>query len=141
MSKKTNPKRWRDLIRMRPRKIRSAEERALTLPPMPRGQQRLAMGVVFALGVGLTAFALSDPLGLFSDSNGRTRTAETVATTESLQQLYQCPMHPNVTADHPGDCPICGMRQVQVASSGATPATATGIPAAICWTSSTSRRP
>jgi Cu(I)/Ag(I) efflux system membrane fusion protein len=24
--------------------------------------------------------------------------------------IYQCPMHPSVTSDHPGDCPICGMR-------------------------------
>ena len=28
--------------------------------------------------------------------------------------LYQCPMHPTITADHPGDCPICGMKLVQV---------------------------
>lgn len=27
--------------------------------------------------------------------------------------LYYCPMHPNVTADHPGDCPICGMHLVK----------------------------
>ena len=24
--------------------------------------------------------------------------------------LYTCPMHPRVRQDHPGDCPICGMR-------------------------------
>src|SRR4051794_37351844 len=22
--------------------------------------------------------------------------------------IYQCPMHPSVVQDHPGDCPICG---------------------------------
>jgi len=22
---------------------------------------------------------------------------------------YTCPMHPEVTSDHPGDCPKCGM--------------------------------
>jgi Cu(I)/Ag(I) efflux system membrane fusion protein len=28
--------------------------------------------------------------------------------------LYQCPMHPSITSDHPGDCPICGMKLVLV---------------------------
>jgi Cu(I)/Ag(I) efflux system membrane fusion protein len=27
--------------------------------------------------------------------------------------FYQCPMHPAVTSDHPGDCPICGMKLVE----------------------------
>ena len=28
--------------------------------------------------------------------------------------LYQCPMHPTITSDHPGECPICGMTLVEV---------------------------
>ncbi len=28
--------------------------------------------------------------------------------------LYQCPMHPSITSDHPGDCPICGMKLVEI---------------------------
>jgi Cu(I)/Ag(I) efflux system membrane fusion protein len=27
---------------------------------------------------------------------------------------YQCPMHPTIVQDHPGDCPICGMKLVKV---------------------------
>jgi membrane fusion protein, copper/silver efflux system len=29
--------------------------------------------------------------------------------------LYQCPMHPAITSDHPGECPICGMKLVLIA--------------------------
>ena len=32
--------------------------------------------------------------------------------------LYRCPMHPAITSDHPGDCPICGMKLVLDASAG-----------------------
>ncbi len=32
---------------------------------------------------------------------------------------YTCPMHPQYTSDHPGDCPICGMRLEPVATGGA----------------------
>ena len=30
---------------------------------------------------------------------------------------YQCPMHPTIVQDHPGDCPICGMKLVKMKSS------------------------
>jgi len=31
---------------------------------------------------------------------------------ENRQQLYTCPMHPEVVMDHPGNCPKCGMKLV-----------------------------
>jgi Cu(I)/Ag(I) efflux system membrane fusion protein len=30
------------------------------------------------------------------------------------QEQWQCPMHPSIVQDHPGDCPICGMKLVKV---------------------------
>ncbi len=36
---------------------------------------------------------------------------------------YQCPMHPSVIQDHPGDCPICGMKLVPMAAAAEAPAT------------------
>ena len=43
--------------------------------------------------------------------------------------LYQCPMHPSITSDHPGNCPICGMKMVLVEASGAAPASPAKSPA------------
>jgi membrane fusion protein, copper/silver efflux system len=32
---------------------------------------------------------------------------------------YQCPMHPTIVQDHPGDCPICGMKLVKMGANAA----------------------
>jgi membrane fusion protein, copper/silver efflux system len=42
------------------------------------------------------------------DSTG----AVSIQTEKSAQQLYTCPMHPDVIRDKPGSCPICGMNLV-----------------------------
>jgi Cu(I)/Ag(I) efflux system membrane fusion protein len=39
--------------------------------------------------------------------------------------VYQCPMHPSVVQDHPGDCPICGMKLVKVEKAQPSPTAAT----------------
>jgi RND family efflux transporter MFP subunit len=44
------------------------------------------------------------------------------ATSQKVQK-YHCVMHPEYTADKPADCPICGMRLVQM-ESAASPGTA-----------------
>ncbi|QEM09053.1 efflux RND transporter periplasmic adaptor subunit [Mucilaginibacter rubeus] len=33
---------------------------------------------------------------------------------------YTCSMHPQIHEDHPGDCPICGMKLIKVETAGAT---------------------
>jgi Cu(I)/Ag(I) efflux system membrane fusion protein len=39
------------------------------------------------------------------------------------REQWQCPMHPSVVQDHPGDCPVCGMKLVKVeGASGDGPA-------------------
>src|SRR5450759_2452529 len=39
---------------------------------------------------------------------------------------YQCPMHPEIVRDAPGDCPICGMKLVPMEEKARTGAAATG---------------
>jgi Cu(I)/Ag(I) efflux system membrane fusion protein len=43
--------------------------------------------------------------------------------------LYHCPMHPAITADHPSDCPICGMKLVPVKPEAHAHTTGAGAPA------------
>ena len=56
----------------------------------------IAVGI--AVGVALGAFGY----WLMAPSKG-------AAAAEGGQKMYQCPMHPQIIQDHPGDCPICGM--------------------------------
>jgi membrane fusion protein, copper/silver efflux system len=37
----------------------------------------------------------------------------------AAKDQYQCPMHPTIVQDHPGDCPICGMKLVKLDGAGA----------------------
>ncbi len=48
--------------------------------------------------------------------------AKKAATSAEVGKVqYQCPMHPTIVQDHPGECPICGMKLVPVGTSGAAP--------------------
>lgn len=42
------------------------------------------------------------------------RTQAPGAAGDAEKVLYQCPMHPTIVQDHPGECPICGMKLVKV---------------------------
>jgi Cu(I)/Ag(I) efflux system membrane fusion protein len=78
--------------------------------PLPEGEEAPPRGVlvmafvrwllVFAMAVAATA-SLGRHFGLFAE--GKEDSA-----------LYQCPMHPSVVQDHPGECPICGMDLVRM---------------------------
>jgi RND family efflux transporter MFP subunit len=42
----------------------------------------------------------------------------TDAHSEDAKKLYTCGMHPQVIQDHPGNCPICGMKLTPIRKSG-----------------------
>src|ERR1022692_4318826 len=45
------------------------------------------------------------------------------ARSENARTLYTCGMHPQVIQDHPGNCPICGMKLTPIRKqAGDTPA-------------------
>jgi Cu(I)/Ag(I) efflux system membrane fusion protein len=60
--------------------------------------------------IAVTAIVVSLSVG--SAAVGRWRGQQSGASHESADAsaTYICPMHPDYRSDHPGDCPICGMR-------------------------------
>lgn len=49
------------------------------------------------------------------------------ATAQEKKELYQCPMHPQIAQDRPGDCPICGMDLVKASTDSTSAADAPGL--------------
>ena len=38
--------------------------------------------------------------------------------TETVQEIYTCPMHPEIVRNKPGNCPICGMKLIKKETGG-----------------------
>ncbi len=99
------------------RRPSASEQEARALPPMSRGVRRFSMVSFFITGAVVMWFIVGNPLGIpfFPAPPSEAMPA---ATHEPVPDgaLYQCPMHSQVVEDEPGECPICNMRLVEVAS-------------------------
>jgi len=87
-------------------------------PPLTRPAKRgfglgalVGVAIVAALVSSLASVVAVRKLGLGASSGAGHAAAVAV---------YQCPMHPTVVQDHPGDCPICGMKLVKVEKAKAS---------------------
>jgi hypothetical protein len=56
-----------------------------------------------------TTLAIVTLLFMFSACNNSNTKTNAVEPTVTEASIYTCPMHPEVQADKPGDCPKCGM--------------------------------
>lgn len=72
------------------------------------GKAALVLTLIVGVGVGVGSAALF----------GR-KPAHDHAGAEAKKVKYQCPMHPTIVQDHPGECPICGMQLVSMDAGGA----------------------
>jgi len=90
----------------------------------PRGAR--TMSIVRWILVALTALVAAGSILSYTGLHGGG------AASALSGQLYQCPMHPSVVQDHPGECPICSMTLVPKPQGmgPAKPAKATKAPSA-----------
>ena len=74
-----------------------------------------------ALAIAATAIVAAGGTWLFARrGDGHDHAGAAPVAAAEAKERWQCPMHPSIVQDHPGDCPICGMKLVKVASA-ATP--------------------
>src|SRR5512132_738337 len=95
--------------------------------PSPASPPRRRFGFA-AIAVALAAgLAIGGGAVLFERSRHDGHDHGNGPATAEQKPKYVCPMHPTVVSDHPGDCPICGMKLVLAPSSAtAAPAKAEG---------------
>ncbi len=65
-------------------------------------------------------------LGVFISGCSQKTEAASTATASTEKTLYTCGMHPWIIQDHPGNCPICGMKLEPVHKTAGTDAAAGG---------------
>jgi len=70
-----------------------------------RTPAKILLGIILATGIFFAGYIANQ------------KPVSVVPSTSAKQAAsYSCPMHPQYTSDHPGDCPICGMRLVATAA-------------------------
>ena len=79
----------------------------------PRRSSRRLVGALALVGAGVVLGGAGMHMTMLGHGDAKTEPASIAA----KKPLYRCPMHPAITSDHPGDCPICGMKLVLDASA------------------------
>jgi Cu(I)/Ag(I) efflux system membrane fusion protein len=81
-------------------------------PPQP-GRRRFGAGALLLVAVLSAGVGIGTGLVFHVHDHAH----EGGAGATAARETWQCPMHPTVVQDHPGDCPICGMKLVKVAAT------------------------
>src|SRR6187397_1177476 len=70
--------------------------------------------------IAIIALAVSLAAGAFAGGTRGAHRSGAARASAHAATVYTCPMHPDYRSDHPGDCPMCGMRLEAVRADGAT---------------------
>ena len=70
--------------------------------------------------IAVTAVAVSLAAGSFAGGTWWAHRSGAAHASAHAATVYTCPMHPDYRSDHPGNCPICGMRLEAVRAGAAT---------------------
>jgi Cu(I)/Ag(I) efflux system membrane fusion protein len=99
---------------------------AATARQSPAGRRRSSLTAVLRAAL---LMLVGGALALAASS--RLKAHQSAPSPTALATTYYCPMHPQITADRPGDCPICNMRLVprSAAPAPGRPSTAAPAPA------------
>jgi membrane fusion protein, copper/silver efflux system len=85
-------------------------------PTTSTGHRRFGAGaLVLVLAVGLAA---GGGAALLATGRGEHHAGAPAPAKVEATPTYVCPMHPSIVSDHPGDCPICGMKLVRAPDAG-----------------------
>jgi len=81
----------------------------------PGGKHLRSALLIFATAslAGVVAFAVPNKW-----LSARTHPGPSAEERAAIEQGYVCPMHPEITSDHPDNCPICGMALVKANGQG-----------------------
>jgi Cu(I)/Ag(I) efflux system membrane fusion protein len=93
----------------------------------PRREHRFILSVV--VPVVVAGGAVIGGAYWLGHAVGKRHAAAERKSASAPKARYQCPMHPSIVLDHPGECPICGMKLVKLEEpmGAGTQASATGI--------------
>ncbi len=78
--------------------------------PAPRNRGVVGR-LLFTFAVGMAVGGVT--VTLIARSTGNLAVATSAQSASATVHLFHCPMHPSITSDHPGVCPICGMKLVE----------------------------
>lgn len=84
------------------------------IPPAPRR----SFGIGSLIVAVVTSAAVAGGGAFLLTGRGAAPHPHDEAAEASAAEQWQCPMHPSIVQDHPGDCPICGMKLVKIAGAG-----------------------
>ena len=93
--------------------------------------RRRGAGVIALVAAMLAGAAVATTVALYVVHRAPRAPAGTATTAAApgspAKTIWQCPMHPSIRQDHPGECPICGMTLVPVAPDAPPDAAAASV--------------